>query len=641
MTFPIMGLDSSANECAQPHSIVSLFEAQAERTPEAIAVQLGQDRLSYRELNERSNQLARALQRRGVKSSSLVATSFERSLEMIVAMLAVLKAGCAYVPLDSSYPLERLTMLVGDAQPSVVLTQEKLAGGLPESAASVICIDTEWPAIGREERGNLPTLAHPDSLAYVIYTSGSTGKPKGVLVTHHNVVRLLRSTDPWFGFGETDVWTLFHSSSFDFSVWEIWGCLLTGGRLVIVPYLVTRSPQDFYSLLAQEQVTVLNQTPAAFYQLIHVEEAGLTKPLALRHVIFGGEALNFASLRPWLKRHGDRAPQLVNMYGITETTVHVTYRPLTMADVEGESRSLIGIPIPDLRLYVLDARQRPVPEGVVGEIHVGGAGVAQGYLNRPELTAERFIADPFSDIAGARMYKSGDLARQLPTGDLEYLGRADTQVKIRGFRIELGEIDAALVEHPAVQQAATIVRKDATGDPRLLAYFVIKSGCAATSAEIREHLQAKLPAHMIPNACVPIDAIPLTINGKVDHAALPDPQIVTRAGPHSEASLSPIEQLIAGIWRRRLNIDQIGRDDNFFDVGGDSLMLVNVHRDLQTELAVEIPVTALFEFTTVRTLADHLTARTQTALMPSQAQERGKRQRNAFALQRNRNRELS
>jgi acyl carrier protein len=299
------------------------------------------------------------------------------------------------------------------------------------------------------------------------------------------------------------------------------------------------------------------------------------------------------------------------------------------------------MPIPDLRLYVLDARQRPVPPGVVGEIYVGGAGVAQGYLNRPELTAERFVTDPLCDAPGARMYKSGDLARVLQTGDIEYLGRADTQVKIRGFRIELGEIEAALVEHPAVQQAAAVVRKDAAGDPRLLAYIVTKPGRTATPADIREHLQAKLPAHMIPHACVPIDAIPLTVNGKVDRAALPDPQIVTRAQPELEGPASPIERLIVDIWRRTLNIDQIGRDDNFFDVGGDSLMLISVHRDLQTELGVEISVTALFEFTTVRTLAHHLTADNQAAATSSQAQEQGKRQRNAFSRQRNRNREVS
>jgi amino acid adenylation domain-containing protein len=573
----ISDLGPVATEGVALRSIVDVFEDQAARTPDGIAIQLGGDRLTYRELNERANQLARLLGRRGVKPASLVATSFERSLEMIVAMLAVLKAGAAYVPLDSSYPLERLTMLIEDAKPSVLLTQEKLAGGLPDCAAPTICVDMERSAIDREERGNLPALAQPDSLAYVIYTSGSTGKPKGVLVTHHNVVRLLSSTDPWFDFGESDVWTLFHSSSFDFSVWEIWGCLLTGGRLVVVPYLVTRSPQDFYDLLAHERVTVLNQTPAAFYQLIHVEEDGIARPLQLRYVIFGGEALNFAKLRPWLKRHGDRAPQLVNMYGITETTVHVTYRPLTIADVQNETRSLIGVPIPDLKVYVLDAKQRLVPPGVVGEIYVGGAGVAKGYLNRPELTAERFVNDPFSSTPGARMYKSGDLGRVLRTGDIEYFGRADTQVKIRGFRIELGEIEAALVDHPAVQHAAATVRKDGGGDPRLVAYIVVKPGRAATSAEIREYLQTKLPAHMIPHACVSIDAIPLTVNGKVDQKSLPAPDIASAAQTREyvEPKTSQ-EQTLSQIISEVLRVERVGVTDNLFELGADSLHVFQI-----------------------------------------------------------------
>jgi amino acid adenylation domain-containing protein len=570
-------LNPSAIGSVSSHSIVDVFEHQVTQTPDAIAVQMSEDRLTYQELNERSNQLARVLQRRGVKPASLVATSFERSLDMIVTMLAVLKAGAAYVPLDSSYPPERLAMLVEDAKPCVLLTQGKLAGSLPKGTAPIICVDREWPMIGREERGNLPAIARPEGIAYVIYTSGSTGKPKGVMVSHHNVVRLLKSTGQWFGFGGTDVWTLFHSSSFDFSVWEIWGCLLTGGRLVVVPYFVTRSPQDFYDLLAREQVTVLNQTPAAFYQLVQVEEAITAKPLALRYVIFGGEALNFASLRPWLKRHGDRAPQLVNMYGITETTVHVTYRPLTAADIQGESRSLIGVPIPDLRLYVLDAACRPVPSGVVGEIYVGGAGVAQGYLNRPELTAERFIPDPFSDVPGARMYKSGDLARMLQSGDLEYLGRADTQVKIRGFRIELGEIEAALVEHPGVQQAAALVRKDVAGDPRLVAYVVMKPGHAVTPVELRDHLQTKLPAHMIPHASVAIDAIPLTINGKVDQKNLPAPEATSIAQAREYvAPKSPQEQALAQIISEVLRVERVGMTDNLFELGADSLHVFQI-----------------------------------------------------------------
>ncbi|OAF13571.1 non-ribosomal peptide synthetase [Bradyrhizobium centrolobii] len=570
-------LNPNPIEAPSTQSIVEMFEQRAAQPPDRVAVQIGESRLTYRELNVRANQLARYLQRSGVRPSSMVATSFERSLDMVVAMLATLKAGAAYVPLDSSYPLERLTMLVEDAKPTVLLTQEALADGLPKGAAKVICVDKDRPSISREDPENLPSLCGPDAPAYVIYTSGSTGKPKGVLVSHHNVTRLLESTSDWFNFDETDVWTLFHSSSFDFSVWEIWGCLLTGGRLVIVPYLVTRSPQDFYHLLADERVTVLNQTPAAFYQLIQVEEAGLIKPLSLRYVIFGGEALNFASLRPWVKRHGDRSPQLVNMYGITETTVHVTYRPLAADDISSEARSLIGTPIPDLRLYVLDAKRRPVPPGVTGEIYVGGAGVAGGYLNRPELSAERFVPDPFAATANARMYRSGDLARVLSTGDVEYLGRADAQLKIRGFRIEPGEIEAALVEHPAVQQAAAVVRKDDGGNPKLIAYYVAKEGSPVTPADLRQHLQNKLPAHMIPHACVAIDAVPLTINGKVDQKRLPEPDLGSAI--QSREYVAPAtsqEQSLAKIVCEILKLERIGIMDNLFELGADSLHVFQI-----------------------------------------------------------------
>jgi amino acid adenylation domain-containing protein len=570
-------LNPNPTEATSTESIVDVFERQAARAPSRIAVQMGESRLTYGELNVRANQLARYLQRLGVQPASMVATCFERSVDMIVAMLATLKVAAAYVPLDASYPIERLTMLVDDARPFVLLTQASLEDGLPKGGTRIVCIDKESINIGREESGNLPSRCRPDMPAYVIYTSGSTGKPKGVVVRHHNVVRLLESTSHWFDFVETDVWTLFHSSSFDFSVWEIWGCLLTGGRLVVVPYLVTRSPQDFYNLLADERVTVLNQTPAAFYQLIQVEEAGHIKPLSLRYVIFGGEALNFASLRPWVERHGDRSPQLVNMYGITETTVHVTYRPLSADDVSGEARSLIGTPIPDLRLYVLDSKQRPVPPGVTGEIFVGGAGVAGGYLNRPELTAERFLPDPFAVGPNARMYRSGDLARMLPTGDVEYLGRADAQLKIRGFRIEPGEIEAASVKHPAVQQVAVVVRKDDGGSPKLVAYYVTKPGAVVTPAQLRQHLQDKLPGHMIPHACVAIDAVPLTINGKVDQRRLPAPELdFVSQGREYVAPVTSQEQSLAKIVCEILKLEVVGTTDNLFELGADSLHVFQI-----------------------------------------------------------------
>jgi len=554
-----------------------LFERQATRRPDAVAVTIGAENLTYGELNARANQLARTLRKNGVNPDCLVAVCFERSLEMIVSFLAVLKAGGAYLPIDSSYPKERLQMMLEDAKPAVLLTQERVLASLPKQNAHVICVDRDWPTVDSEANGNLEPTARPENLAYVIYTSGSTGKPKGVMVTQANVARLLSATESWFRFKEQDVWTMFHSYAFDFSVWEIWGSLLTGGRLVIVPYWVTRSPQDFYNLLAQENVTVLNQTPAAFYQVIQVEESEYMKPLSLRCVIFGGEALNFTNLRPWLKRHGHQKPQLVNMYGITETTVHVTYRVVTDTDAEGECRSLIGVPIPDLRLYFLDSKQRPVPPGVVGEMYVGGVGVARGYLNRPDLTSERFLPDPFVRTAGARMYKSGDLARYLTSGDVEYLGRGDTQVKIHGFRIELGEIESALAQHPGVRQTAVVARKDGPRERNLVAYFVAAPGASPAGTELREFIQAKLPAHMIPHAYVRMDVLPLTVNGKIDHTKLPAPDLCATAQAREYvAPSSPQEQALADILKEVLRLERVGITDNLFELGADSLHVFQI-----------------------------------------------------------------
>lgn len=605
------------------------FERQADRTPDAIAVQFGSNRLTYRELDERSNQLARLLSVRGLERDSLVAICLERSLELIVSMLAVVKAGAGYLPLDPSYPSERLRFLLEDANPSVILTEGALAGLVGQNGKSIICVDKDRDLIAVQQGSRLHDRASLDNLAYVIYTSGSTGKPKGVMVSHRNVSRLLLATAPWFNFDSADVWTLFHSAAFDFSVWEIWGCLLTGGRLVCVPYWVTRSPRDFYSLLAKERVTVLNQTPAAFYQLIQVEESGNVERLALRYVIFGGEALNFANLRPWFDRHGDRKPQLINMYGITETTVHVTYRPVTAKDALTETRSLIGAPIPDLRLYLLDSELQPVAPGVTGEIYVGGAGVALGYLNRPELTAERFIADRFAQVSGARMYKSGDLGRLTDDGDIEYLGRGDMQVKIRGFRIELGEIEATLMDHSCVHQAVVVARKDGPGEPKLVAYVVGKPGRAAKAQELRDFLKQKLPAHMVPFAYIQMDSLPLTVNGKIDRNQLPPPAESAPQNPDSASN--PLERQIIDIWSRVLDLRHVGAGDNFFDLGGDSLLLAAVHTRLQTELNVDIPITDLFEFPTVRSLTRRLTTTSPGSPRFDDAAQRAQKQRAAFA----------
>ena len=462
------------------------FEAQADRTPQAVAVSFEGSRLSYAELDARANQVAHVLAEQGVGPETRVGLCLERGPGLVVGILAVLKAGGGYVPLDLANPAERIAFILQDARVPVLLTESGQLEKLPPHSASVVCLDRDRARIDAASTARPRAGATPRSLAYVIYTSGSTGKPKGVLVEHGSVVRLFDATAAWFGFDERDVWTLFHSSAFDFSVWELWGALLHGGRLVVVPYLTSRSPEEFHGLLAREGVTVLNQTPSAFRPLIAADDRlGRGAPLSLRLVIFGGEALELQSLAPWLARHGDESPQLVNMYGITETTVHVTRRVIKAADLTTAPGSVLGRPIPDLQVYVLDRHRQLQPIGVPGELYVGGAGVARGYLDRPELTAERFVPDPFRAEPGARLYRTGDVARTLPGWDIQYLGRNDDQVKIRGYRIELGEIEAALLAHPWVREAVVTLHGGEDGDKRLVGYVVpSRAGAGGEEGEL-------------------------------------------------------------------------------------------------------------------------------------------------------------
>ena len=602
----------------QDKCIHQLFEEQVERTPHNVAVVFENNSLTYQQLNTRANQLAHYLQELGVKPDTLVGICVERSLEMIVGILGILKAGGAYVPLDPEYPQERLSFMLEDSQVKVLVTQAKLVESIPEHQAQLICLDTDWEKIAQNITSNPENKSEPENLTYIIYTSGSTGKPKGVLVNHANVVRLFAATDSRYHFNSQDVWTLFHSYAFDFSVWEMWGALLYGGRLVIVPYLVTRSPELFYELLCQEKVTILNQTPTAFRQLIQAEESlkGDISPLlkevrgdrssptdndlSLRLIIFGGESLEINSLQPWFDRHGDQLPQLVNMYGITETTVHVTYRPLSMADVNSTA-SVIGRPLPDLQVYLLDQYLQPVPVGVPGEMYVGGAGVAKGYLNRPELTTERFISSPFEH--SNKLYKTGDLARYWPNGELEYLGRIDNQVKIRGFRIELGEIEALLASHPQIWETVVLVWDDTRGDKRLVAYIVPQPEITITIDEIRQFLKAKLPDYMVPNAFVILAALPLTANGKIDRRALPPPESGSEVSDKYVAPRTPMEEILVTIWSEVLKVEKVGINDNFFELGGHSLLATQLVAQIRDRLKIELPLRQLFNTATLAELA--------------------------------------
>jgi amino acid adenylation domain-containing protein/non-ribosomal peptide synthase protein (TIGR01720 family) len=552
---------------ASAASIPALIGAQVARSPEAVAVSCDGRSLTYRQLDDASNRVAHLLAGHGVAAGDRVGTLLPRSVDAVVAMLGVLKAGAGYVPMDPSHPEARTEFVIGDAAPMAVVTTAGLRSRV--HGHDVVVIDIDDPALDAQA-GADAVLSTPgaDDVAYVIYTSGTTGVPKGVAVPHRNVVHLLETLDADLELAG-QVWTQCHSLAFDFSVWEIWGALLRGGRVVVVPDAVVRSPEEFYALLVSEQVGVLSQTPSAFYALQAAEALApeLGQQLKLQTVVFGGEALEPARLGTWLHHHSG-SPRLINMYGITETTVHASFREIVEADVAG-AVSPIGVPLAHLGFFVLDGSLRAVPAGVVGELYVAGGGLAHGYVGRAGLTSTRFVACPFGG-AGARMYRTGDLVRWGADGQLQYVGRIDEQVKIRGYRIELGEVQAALAGCEGVEHAVVIAREDRAGDKRLVGYATGPVEAAA----IRPALAQRLPSYMVPAAVVVLEALPLTVNGKLDTRALPAPEYSDTES--YRAPVSAMEEVLAGIYAQVLGLERVGMDESFFELGGDSILSMQV-----------------------------------------------------------------
>ncbi|MCX5194626.1 amino acid adenylation domain-containing protein [Streptomyces sp. NBC_00249] len=574
----------------------------AERTPDAPALTFEDEVLTYAALDASADALADGLRRHGVRPGDRVGVCLERSASLVVVLLAVLKAGAAYVPMDPAYPAERLAHTTEDAALSLVVTESER---FPQREGVRLVRPDALAAADRQDGGGPAGEAlSPDAHAYVIYTSGSTGKPKGVGVPHRNVAALLAATREDFGLVPGDVWTLFHSSAFDFSVWEIWGCLTTGGRLVVVPYWASREPERFAALLGTERVTVLSQTPSAFAQLMEADRETRVSD-SVRLVVFGGEPLDTRPLRHWQDRHPEWQCRLVNMFGITETTVHVTAQTVTRREALTGSRS-VGRPLPGWHLYVLDPEGRELPPGVPGEIYVGGLGVAGAYLGRPELTAQRFLPDPY---APTPLYRSGDRGRLLPDGRLEHLGRLDNQVKLRGFRIELDEIRARLLDAPGVSAAAVVLRPGEPGDTagaRLDGYVVFRSDGQADGGdteEVRRHAARFLPDHMVPATVTALPALPLTPNGKVDGARLPLP----RTGPaDAEDSDEPVgddtESRLRALWEKVFGF-RVGLDDDFFGLGGNSLLGIRLLAAMKAAGLPPFPLPQLYLHRTVRALA--------------------------------------
>ncbi len=611
-TLPTLA-DSFSN--TEQRTIMLLFDEQRARTPKAIALVFAEQELSYRQLDERVNQLAQHLQSVGVGTESLVGVFMDRSLEMVVGLLAILRAGGAYVPLDPAYPPERIAFVIEDSRASVVLTTERERDRLPALATHVVSLDGDATAIANRTLDSMLCPASGQNLAYVIYTSGSTGQPKGVMLEHRNVLSFFWAMDRVLG-TEPGVWLAVTSISFDISVLELLWTLTRGFKVVLHGGEGTHT---IATEIVRHGVTHFQSTPS-LARMLATDPRSLTALGSVTNLLLGGEALP-AALISTLR--GVTAGEIFNMYGPTETTVWSTaYR----IPVEPDSRTIIpiGEPLANTQVYVLDPEQEPVSFGEPGELFIGGQGVARGYWNRPELTAERFLADPF--VSGSRIYRTGDVVRSLPDGKLEFLGRVDFQVKLRGYRIELGEIEAVLEQQPEVRQAVVAAREDRPGDKRLVAYVVPRSERSLTSKALRSALESKLPEYMVPSHFVFLDRLPLTSNGKIDRNALPaafgsgqiaDSASSTDLSPHNE-----IERVIVKVWAEALGVANIDRNENIFDLGATSLMVPEVQAELQRRLDREIPLVDLFEFHTVSALAAHLAGSVATPSVSNRAQRR-------------------
>jgi len=604
-------------EYPQNKCIHQLFEEQVERTPEAVAVVFEDQQLTYRELNYRANQLAHYLQALGVKPEVLVGISVERSLEMVIGLLGILKAGGVYVPLDPAYPKESLAFMLSDAQVPVLVTQNQLVESLPEQDGHIVCLDTDWEAnaygtatpIAQHSQDNPTSCVIADNLAYVMYTSGSTGNPKGVSIIHRGVVRLVKGSN-YVNLSAEEVLLQLAPISFDAATFEIWGSLLNGGRLVVMP-AHTPSLQELGQALRQYHITTVWLSAGLFHLMVDEQLDDLKQ---VRQLLAGGDILSV----PHVHKVVEQLPhlRLVNGYGPTENTTFTccySICPKDRSEAIAQPREVeicvpIGRPITNTQVYLLDQYLQPVPIGVVGELHIAGVGLARSYFRRPELTASRFIPNPFSAQEGSRLYKTGDLARYLPDGNIEFLGRSDNQVKIRGFRIELAEIEAVLSQHPNVLQSVVIAREEIPADKRLVAYLVPQEA-APTASELRQFLKQKLPEYMVPSAIVMLDALPLTPNGKVDRRALPAPEMVRpELSPTFVAPKTPIQEILALFWAKVLGIEQVGIHDNFFELGGHSLLATQLISQVREAFWVELPLRCLFESPTVAEFSEAIEA---------------------------------